>query len=146
MELHTLQSHGQQRKRRLGQGHGSGRGKTSGRGTKGQKARGDIPLRFEGGALVLVKRIPFLRGKDRNKSFRPRAIAINLSELTNLDQEEVTVDMLIQKQIVPAEAKKLGVKLLGDGDVTRAYIVKVQTSKSAAEKIVNAGGRVERDF
>ena len=69
MELNKLAKTTVKTKKRLGQGHGSGRVKTSGRGTKGQKARGKIPLRFEGGALPLIKRMPFHRGKGKNKGF-----------------------------------------------------------------------------
>ena len=68
-------------KRRLGQGHGTGRGKTAGRGTKGQKSRGKISLSFEGGAQPLIKRLPFRRGKGRNKSFRVKPYVLNLDKL-----------------------------------------------------------------
>ena len=67
MNIADLPSTNEKKLRRLGQGHGSGRGKTSGRGTKGQKARGKVPTFFEGGALPMTKRMPFLRGRGRNK-------------------------------------------------------------------------------
>jgi len=70
MKLSTLSKTIKRTKRRLGQGHGSGRGKTAGRGTKGQNAKGDRSLSFEGGALTIIKRLPFLRGKGKNKSFK----------------------------------------------------------------------------
>ncbi len=65
MKLSSLTKITKTRKKRLGQGHGSGRGKTAGRGTKGQKARRNIPLTFEGGALTLIKRLPFMKGKGK---------------------------------------------------------------------------------
>src|SRR5258707_1905572 len=68
-------------KKRLGQGHGSGRGKTSGRGTKGQKARNKVAIYFEGGALPLTKRLPFLRGKGRNRSLQIDPTVINVGAL-----------------------------------------------------------------
>ena len=143
MQLHNLPTHVTKGKRRLGLGHGSGRGKTAGRGTKGQKARGNIPLRFEGGALVLVKRMPFLRGNERNKSFRPGPMVINLSDLATLPAKTVIdTAALIQHKIVSKGATTHGVKILGNGDVTAAYTVKIPTSKSAATKIEKAGGNI----
>ncbi len=144
MELHTTPSLVKTSKRRLGQGHGSGRVKTSGRGTKGQKARGKIPLRFEGGALALIKRLPFQRGKDRNKSFKIRPIAINLEVISLLPANSVVdVETLIKHKLVPVEAKNFGIKLLGNGEVKNVYTVKVPASKSAVAKIEKAGGSVE---
>ena len=69
MNLNQLPKIKKTSKKRLGQGHGSGKVKTSGRGTKGQKARNKVPMYFEGGALPLIKRLPYRRGKGRNKSF-----------------------------------------------------------------------------
>jgi large subunit ribosomal protein L15 len=70
MNLNNLAKITTKPKRRLGQGHGSGRVKTSGRGTKGQNARSNRSLSFEGGALPLIKRLPFRRGKGKNKVFK----------------------------------------------------------------------------
>ncbi len=145
MELHQLSKITTKGKRRLGQGHGSGRVKTSGRGTKGQKARYDIPLDFEGGALPLIKRLPFLRGKDRNHSIQAEAIAINVSSLNSLPAKtEITLDNLIKLNIIDrSEAFKRGVKILGNGDLKVALSVKVPVSKSAEQKIIKAGGSIE---
>ena len=146
MQVHTLPSIVTTKKKRMGLGHGSGRGKTAGRGTKGQKARGDIPLRFEGGALPLIKRLPFLRGKERNKSFMPKPLVLNLDVLATIPvKEAITVDTLIKYRLVSDEAKTRGVKLLGNGVVEQAYTVKIPTSKSAAEKVTKAGGIVENE-
>lgn len=145
MQLHELQSIKNKGKRRLGQGHGSGRMKTAGRGTKGQKARYDIPLDFEGGALPLIKRLPFLRGKDRNNSLQPKPIVVNVSALNTLPKNsDVTIETLIKHNILTGkEAQTRGVKILGDGELTLPLVVKVPVSKSAEEKILKAGGRVE---
>ncbi len=145
MKLSSLTKTTKTRKKRLGQGHGSGRGKTAGRGTKGQKAKGNISLSFEGGALPLIKRLPFLRGKGKNKSFNNKPIAVNVKVL-NLLKKGTVVDMksLIENKIVDADyAKKNGIKILGDGKITVSLTVKLPVSKGALRKIEQAGGRVE---
>ena len=145
MKLETLQKITKRKQKRLGQGHGSGRGKTAGRGTKGQKAKGNIPLSFEGGALTIIKRLPFMRGKGKNKSFKRGPIIVNVKVL-NLLKKGTIVDVksLIENKIVDSEyAKKHGVKILGDGDLNVSLIVKLPVSKGAFKKIEKAGGRVE---
>lgn len=144
MQLHSLPSITDKSTRRLGRGHGSGRGKTSGRGTKGQKARRDIKLSFEGGALPLIKRLPFMRGKGRNKQFRAKECVINLDKLNTLPAKSV-VDgkFLVDKNMVDIAALANGVKVLGQGELTIALTIKLPVSKSAAQKIEKAGGTVE---
>ncbi len=145
MNLHQLEKLKTKSKKRVGLGHGSGRGKTSGRGTKGQKARGDVPLRFEGGALPLTKRLPFLRGKGRNKSLQEKANILNVASL-NVFTKDAVVDheSLAKHGLVTLDsAKQKGVKILGDGELTVALTVKLPVSKGAAEKIAKAGGKVE---
>ncbi len=143
MKLNNLPKSTTTKKRRLGQGHGTGRVKTAGRGTKGQKARGDIPLAFEGGALALIKRLPFMRGKGKNKSFKDRPIVLNVEKLNDLAKGTVvTVALLLEKKLVGKEAKKLGVKILGSGDLTVALTVQIAVSKSAQTKIEKAGGSI----
>ncbi|MBI4097170.1 MAG: 50S ribosomal protein L15 [Candidatus Levybacteria bacterium] len=131
--------------RRLGQGPGSGRGKTGGRGTKGQKARGKISLSFEGGALPLIKRLPFHRGKGKNKVFKPTPIVLNVKVLNLLPKNSVVdVESLIKHRIVDAhDAKQYGVKILGDGELKTPLSVKVSVSKGAKDKIEKAGGSVQ---
>jgi len=132
-------------KKRVGQGHGSGRGKTSGRGTKGQKARNKVAIYFEGGALPLTKRLPFLRGKGRNRSLKADPTVVNVGAL-NVFPKGSIVDMesLAKHSIVLLEtAKQTGVKILGDGELQVALTVKLPVSKGAAEKIAKAGGTVE---
>lgn len=145
MQLGQLPRIHKKARRRLGQGHGSGRGKTAGRGTKGQKARGKIPLSFEGGALPLIKRLPFYRGKGKNKVFKPTPVIINVKALNLLPKNSVLdSDALVKHRIVVATDVKLyGVKILGDGELTVPLHVKVVVSKGAKLKIEKAGGSVE---
>ncbi len=133
-------------KKRVGLGHGSGRGKTAGRGQKGQKARNSVPLRFEGGALPLTKRLPFLRGKSRNASLQEKAYILNVEALnvfakgSVVDQESLTKQGLVRDTL----GKHRKIKILGDGTLEVALTVKLPVSKSAAEKIQKAGGTVEQ--
>ncbi len=145
MKLESLPKTTKNKKKRLGLGHGSGRGKTGGRGTKGQKARNKIPLSFEGGALPLIKRLPFLRGKSKNKPFRKKPIIVNVDALNLLKKNEiVNLDSLIKNRIVKEQdAKRCGVKILGDGSLDISLTVKLPVSKGAERKIVKAGGKVE---
>ena len=145
MALNKLKKIKKSSKKRLGQGHGSGRGKTAGRGTKGQKARGKIPLSFEGGSLPLIKRLPFRRGKGRNKVFKKKPLVINIKVL-NLLKKDSVVDLqtLIKNRIVDEkDAKTYGVKILGEGDLKIPLTIKLPISKGASSKIKKAGGKVE---
>ena len=134
--------------RRVGRGHGSGRGKTAGRGTKGQKARtgGQIHRAFEGGQTRLVKRLPFRRGLgNSNTPFRKEYAIIKISDLALFDAAtEVTPEQLVeQKLITPAQGRGL-VKVLGNGEVDRALKIRAHKfSASAQAKIEAAGGTVE---
>lgn len=144
VQLNTLVKITKKGKRRLGRGHGSGRGKTAGRGTKGQKARGKIKPTFEGGALPLIKRLPFRRGRGRNKSFKRNPIILNVKVLNFLPKNStVDLDNLIKQKIVVAEdANLFGVKILGDGELSIPLTVELPTSKGARKKIEKAGGKV----
>ena len=145
MNLSHLDKIKAKKKKRVGQGHGSGRGKTSGRGTKGQKARNTVSIYFEGGALPLTKRLPFLRGKGRNRSLKGTPAIINVSALNAFSAGTVvTIEELANKKLIVLDyVKKNGVKILGDGDLQVALTVKLPVSKGAAEKIGKAGGTVE---
>jgi len=144
MNLTSIVSITKKSKRRVGQGHGSGRVKTAGRGMKGQKARNSVPLGFEGGAPPLTKRLPFLRGKGKNKPFKNKPFIINVGLLNDLPKGTVVdVETLAKYKLVDLElAKKDGVKLLGKGSLTCALTVKVAVSRGAVEKIKKAGGDV----
>jgi len=145
MNLQNLTKIKKRTKRRLGQGHGSGRVKTSGRGTKGQKARGKISLSFEGGAVSLIKRLPFRRGKNKNKAFKKAPIIVNVKTLNLLPKDSIVdIKTLVQYRIVDqAQAKFFGVKILGDGEIKVPLTVKLKTSKKAEIKIKKAGGKIE---
>ena len=142
MELNKLEKITTRGKKRGGQGHGSGRVKTAGRGTKGQNARNKVPLFFEGGALPLIKRLPFRRGKDRNKSFKRRPIAINVAVLNVLPPKTVVdIDSITKHNIVEAkDAAYFGVKILGRGEVTVPLLIALPITKPAFSKIEKAGG------
>jgi len=145
MNLSSLNKITTKKKKRVGLGHGSGRGKTSGRGQKGLKARGDVPLDFEGGALPLIKRLPLLRGKGRNKAIKGKPAILNVSALNVFGKgETVNVETLVKHKLVAVESvQKNGVKILGDGEIGVALTVTVPVSKGAAEKIKKAGGSIE---
>ena len=126
---------------RRGRGHGSGNGKTAGKGHKGQKARSGAPrLGFEGGQMPLYRRIPKRGFKNRN---RLEIVAINISALEKFDNgADVTVDTLIESGIV--KNPKDGVKNLGNGELTKKLNVKANAfSASAKEKIEALGGTCE---
>ncbi len=144
MELHNLPKTTTTSLRRVGRGHGSGRVKTSGRGTKGQKARRDIKLSFEGGALPLIKRLPFLRGKGRNKMVVNDPVLINVGKLEVLPAKSiVNVEFVIKNNLANAkQAKKHGIKVLGSGELSKALTVSLPCSKGAILKIEKAGGSV----
>ena len=146
MNLHSLTKIKGKAKRRLGQGHGSGRVKTSGRGTKGQNARSKRSLSFEGGALPLIKRLPFRRGKDRNHSYKNTPVIVNIKALELLKAGTVVdIKALVSAKIVSEkDAMQYGVKILGDGTITKKIIVEhCKISKSAKEAIEKAGGNVK---
>jgi large subunit ribosomal protein L15 len=147
MKLSSLTKVTAKRLKRVGQGKGSGRGKKSGRGGRGQTSRNVMPLSFEGGALTIIKRLPFMRGRGKNKSFRNQPLGVNVKLLNSFKKGEIVdVKFLIDQGIVEAEyAKKYGVKILGDGDITVPLTIKLPVSKEASKKIEKAGGRVERD-
>ena len=126
---------------RRGRGHGSGNGKTAAKGHKGQKARSGAPrLGFEGGQMPLYRRIPKRGFKNRN---RLEIVAINISALEKFDNgADVTVDTLIESGIV--KNPKDGVKILGNGELTKKLNVKANAfSASAKEKIEALGGTCE---
>ncbi len=134
--------------RRLGRGHGSGRGKTAGRGTKGQLARtgGKVNRSFNGGQTRLSKRLPFVRGWNNGSDFfRDDYTIINIADISEIEagSELHPKDMVAQGLMTVARSKGL-IKLLGDGEIDRALTVHVhKASASARTKIEAAGGRIE---
>jgi len=126
---------------RKGRGHGSGNGKTAGRGHKGQKARSGAPrIGFEGGQMPLYRRIPKRGFTNRNAK---EIVAINIDVLNKFeDGATVTVDSLIEAGII--KNPKDGVKILGNGELTKKLNVKANAfSASAVEKIQALGGIAE---
>ena len=126
---------------RKGRGAGSGNGKTAGKGHKGQKARSGAPRPgFEGGQMPLYRRIPKRGFKNRNTK---EIVAINLDRLECFDNDAVvTVDALIEAGIV--SNPRDGVKILGNGELTKKLNVQVNAfSASAKEKIEALGGKAE---
>lgn len=129
-------------KKRLGRGLGSGKGKTSGRGTKGQKARGKIPQTFTGN-LALYKKLPLRRGKG-NVSITAKPKIIKLDKLSVFKARTVVdIIKLLEEKIVLEKDIKNGVKILGVGEITNALIVRLPVSKNARQQIEKAGGKVE---
>ena len=127
--------------KRLGRGEGSGHGKTSGKGHKGQKARsgGGIRIGFEGGQMPLYRKLP--RRGFNNFNFRTTYQTVNVADLSRLEGELVNRESLVKAGLVRDNAQ--GVKLLGDGEVTQAFTVEVdKVSASAQAKIEAAGGKV----
>lgn len=146
MKLHELPKITDRKKKRIGRGYGSGKGgHTVGRGAKGLKARGKVPLLFTGTKMrkSFVRRIPFLRGKGRFKPQSPKPEIVNVEELNNLRKGSVvTLDRLIEEGLVDKSAKKVGVKILGRGKLEKEMKVEVPVSKGAEEKIKKAGGEI----
>lgn len=126
---------------RRGRGHGSGNGKTAGKGHKGQKARSGAPRPgFEGGQMPLYRRIPKRGFTNRNTK---EIVAINVSALDQFDDgTEVTIELLLENGIV--RNPRDGVKILGNGELTKKLTVKANAfSASAVEKIEAKGGKAE---
>ena len=126
---------------RRGRGHGSGNGKTAGKGHKGQKARsGATRPGFEGGQMPLYRRLPKRGFKNRNTL---DIEAINVSALERFDNDtEVTIDTLIETGII--KSVKDGVKILGNGELTKKLTVKANAfSEGAKAKIEAVGGKAE---
>ena len=126
---------------RRGRGHGSGNGKTAGKGHKGQKARSGAPrIGFEGGQMPLYRRLPKRGFTNRNTL---KIESINVSALERFDNDtEITIDLLIETGIV--KNPKDGVKILGNGELTKKLTVKVNAfSESAKAKIEELGGKAE---
>ena len=128
--------------KRKGRGNGTGNGKTAGRGQKGQKARsgGGVRVGFEGGQMPLARRVP---KRGFNNIFAERLEAINVSALNKFeDGATVNVCDLLEKGIL--SKCEYGVKILGNGTLTKKLIVRASAfSASAKEKIVAAGGKYE---
>ena len=141
-ELYSVEGSVKERKR-LGRGQGSGTGKTSGKGEKGQNARsgGGVRPGFEGGQLPLFRRLA-KRGFN-NYNFRTVYSVVNVSDLNKFEDGTV-VDVARLKEVGLINKELDGVKVLGNGELTKKLTVKANAfTKSAKEKIENIGGKTE---
>ena len=147
MKLNTLKAKWSKNKKRLGRGIGSSKGKTSGRGHKGQKSRSGVAIKsFEGGQMPLYRRLPKRGFKSMKKS---KDIAkINLSKIQEMISKKkilpnikINLPNLQKSKLISNKYRKL--KLLGSGDIKEKYNIEVNfISKSAREKIEKFGGKV----
>jgi len=144
MKLHELKPAAGSRKapKRVGRGTGSGLGRNAGKGEKGQKARsgGGVRPGFEGGQMPLYRRLP---KRGFTNIFAKEYVELNVDRLNIFGNgTEVTPELLLEKRVV--SKLKDGVKILGNGNLEKSLTVKAtKFSKSAAEKIEAAGGKVE---
>lgn len=145
MKLHELSPAEGSKKsvKRIGRGAGSGQGKTAGKGHKGQKARAGRGMRpgFEGGQMPLQRRVP---KRGFNNIFAKEIATVNVSALDKAfeDGATVTVDALIEKGLIKKALD--GVKILGNGEITKKLTVQVNSFSSVAkQKIEAAGGKAE---
>jgi large subunit ribosomal protein L15 len=141
MKLHELSpaKGSKHSRKRVGRGPGSGLGKTSGRGEKGQKSRTGYSRRpgFEGGQMPLLRRVP---KRGFTNIWKVEYTIVNLSQLAELEGD-VTPEVLVERGLVRAGRK---IKVLGDGEIGKPLrVVADKFSKSAREKIEAAGGRCE---
>lgn len=146
MDLSSKPKTTQRSKKRLGRGYGSGKGgHTSSRGAKGRKAHGKVPLQFEGAAAgaSFYKKLPLLRGKGKLKPNTHKLVGVNIKYLNILPKNsKITVETLIKHNIVSPKMNGIGIKILGDGELSVPLILMLPATKSAQEKIVKAGGTV----
>ena len=137
MKLHDLNSPegSTHRKKIVGRGIAGKGGKTAGRGTKGQKARRQIPAGFEGGQLPLMQRVPKLKGFTN--PFRVEYTPVNIDALANLGVAEITLDVLVARGLV---RKNDLVKVLGRGELSSALSVSAHAFSASAKSAIEAAG------
>ena len=129
------------KKKRVGRGIGSGHGKTSCKGHKGQKARtgGGTRVGFEGGQMPLYRRLPKI---GFTNIFRKDYAVVNLKDLDKLSESVVTPEIILEKGLI--KDTKGGIKILGEGEIKKPITVKAHAfSASAKDKIIKAGGVIE---
>ena len=129
------------KKKRVGRGIGSGHGKTSCKGHKGQKARtgGGTRVGFEGGQMPLYRRLP---KRGFTNIFRKDYAVVNLKDLDKLSESVVTPEVILEKGLI--KDTKGGIKILGEGEIKKPITVKAHAfSASAKDKIIKAGGVIE---
>lgn len=142
MKLHKLQSIQNKKSKRVGRGYGSGKAKTAGRGQKGQKARGTVRAGFEGGQLELIKRLPLLRGKDKNKRVGPKPETVPLDRLVSFPEKTaVTLESLKKHSIIHSQTT--AVKLVAPKKkFDKKLTISVACSSGVRKIIEKAGGTI----
>ena len=146
MKLHELKPNegSVKNRKRIGRGPGSGTGKTSGKGHKGQNARsgGGVRPGFEGGQLPLVRKLP-IRGFN-NKNFRKEYSKVNVGDLESFEPNTVvTLELLYENRVV-GKMLPYGLKVLAGGEITKPLTIQCKKYTAAAkEKIEKAGGKIE---
>lgn len=130
------------KKKRLGQGISAGQGKTAGRGTKGQKSRTGKKIRpgFEGGQMPLAQRVPKKRGFNA-RALKPETVQLGKLNVLK-DGEKVTLDVLFKARVIKKAPG--GVKIVCGGKLEKKLTVMVPVTKTAAQEITKAGGKVEK--
>jgi large subunit ribosomal protein L15 len=145
MQLDKLPKITKRSAKRVGRGIGSGKGgHTTGRGTKGQKARDKISPIFEGTKTKksFIKRLPFLRGRGKLKHWNGKPEIVNLFSLADWPKgTPVSFENLVKRGVLKENPGK-AVKILGKGEIKQALEIRVKTSKQAREKILKAGGKI----
>lgn len=130
-------------RKRVGRGIGSGLGKTAGRGTKGQKARANMPIGFTGAGLATYKKLPRRVGLG-NPAVSVKPKIISLSKLNVFRKNSVVgLEQLLTLKLVNRKEAKSGVKILADEGLTIPLTIKLPVSKAAKTKIESLGGKVE---
>ncbi|MBP3446991.1 MAG: 50S ribosomal protein L15 [Clostridia bacterium] len=145
MKLHELSpaAGSTKERKRIGRGAGSGQGKTAGKGHKGQKARAGRGMRagFEGGQMPLQRRLP---KRGFNNIFRKEIVAVNVADLEVRFENGAVVDVESLKQVGLVKNSFDGIKILGNGELSKKLTVKADAfSESAKQKIEAAGGNAE---
>jgi large subunit ribosomal protein L15 len=145
IKLHSLTKSTTPSSKRRGRGYGSGKGgHTTGRGQKGQTSRSSLAIWFEGGQLPQIRRFPYIRGKSRFKSLTGNTITIGLNSLNAFKANStVTLKSLVEQELVSQKDVRLrGVKIVGNGNLTKSLTLAVPVSANARQKIEAAGGKV----
>lgn len=144
MKLHSLIKTTSKKSRRVGLGYGSTKGgHTTGRGQKGQKSRGDIPLSFVGSSWVWFKRLPFMRGKS---IFNPlnKTREVTLTELNRFEQGAVvSKDSLTALGFAKKSRQSVAYKIINSGKLDKPLTIQVPATKMAIQQIIQAGGEYQ---
>jgi large subunit ribosomal protein L15 len=143
MNLHNLTKVTTPSAKRLGRGIGSGRGKTSGRGMKGQKSRGKIPAANVGAGLIYFKKLPYRRGWGNSKvSVKPSLVRLEKLNVFKAG-DTVSTASLVEQKLVTAKASKMGIKIVSGGQFTaKNIIIEVPVTASVRTLIEQSGGKI----